>query len=584
MNVGADVMLGFGTTGKAGGWGFDAEEGANVERMLMDFDVPVAAPFPAGAEGAFKGLGVKAEQRVEERLIEFEDVDTEAGVEHVREEKWEWEHDPKDQNGWDLQAEAAADHDSGSEPAGAEVLPEDEDDVALPPAPSPKAVALDKEPNMDVKARPEMELEYPDPDLLPLPEAIDVPPSVLTKPADPPVISICTQDSILRRDDSGCDSDIVSASSIGRATPVSLGQTPTPPASPPREARAVSLPKVNKGSSESSSSGSVGLTPVVQCPVTIDVDPLEEEVPVVDEAEGDSPSSPREDMDVQVLVGPKQEDEGEGEGEEALGVPILDGPLVSSPASISIDLNESDREWTFNVEADDEEGDSDGDFTLEVEVVPASPCDRVIGWEYGSDDDEELEIEAEVGPRPSNKVEEIECRSDDGAREDPERPDEEVQVVVKEVPESEERGVEAECSEVLTPGVECQLETLQEAPASPSAAAVTHELASVSTSAPVLQPSTSLPGTFPDAAPPRKPEREVQSLFPEPLPQPPLRRRTRSPLEEAIARTRSPLEVALAMQLRPGLGLGADPAWMVRFLMVMWGWMFGLVLVPSAEA
>jgi hypothetical protein len=26
------------------------------------------------------------------------------------------------------------------------------------------------------------------------------------------------------------------------------------------------------------------------------------------------------------------------------------------------------------------------------------------------------------------------------------------------------------------------------------------------------------------------------------------------------------------MQLRPGLGLGADPAWMVRFLMSMFGW------------
>ncbi|PBL03155.1 hypothetical protein ARMGADRAFT_862018, partial [Armillaria gallica] len=36
--------------------------------------------------------------------------------------------------------------------------------------------------------------------------------------------------------------------------------------------------------------------------------------------------------------------------------------------------------------------------------------------------------------------------------------------------------------------------------------------------------------------------------------------------------TRSPLDIALAMQLRPGLGVGADPAWMVRFLMSMFGW------------
>jgi len=31
-------------------------------------------------------------------------------------------------------------------------------------------------------------------------------------------------------------------------------------------------------------------------------------------------------------------------------------------------------------------------------------------------------------------------------------------------------------------------------------------------------------------------------------------------------------DIALAMQLRPGLGLGADPAWMVRFLMAIFGW------------
>jgi hypothetical protein len=40
---------------------------------------------------------------------------------------------------------------------------------------------------------------------------------------------------------------------------------------------------------------------------------------------------------------------------------------------------------------------------------------------------------------------------------------------------------------------------------------------------------------------------------------------------------RSPLDIALAMQLRPGLGVGADPAWMVRFLMAMFGWFAILV-------
>lgn len=33
-----------------------------------------------------------------------------------------------------------------------------------------------------------------------------------------------------------------------------------------------------------------------------------------------------------------------------------------------------------------------------------------------------------------------------------------------------------------------------------------------------------------------------------------------------------PIDVALAMQMRPGLGVGADPAWMVRFLMAVFGW------------
>ncbi|ETW77073.1 hypothetical protein HETIRDRAFT_411470 [Heterobasidion irregulare TC 32-1] len=37
------------------------------------------------------------------------------------------------------------------------------------------------------------------------------------------------------------------------------------------------------------------------------------------------------------------------------------------------------------------------------------------------------------------------------------------------------------------------------------------------------------------------------------------------------------LDFALAMQLRPGLGIGADPAWLVRFLMAFFGWVAVLV-------
>ncbi|CAK5284119.1 unnamed protein product [Mycena citricolor] len=44
----------------------------------------------------------------------------------------------------------------------------------------------------------------------------------------------------------------------------------------------------------------------------------------------------------------------------------------------------------------------------------------------------------------------------------------------------------------------------------------------------------------------------------------------------------APLDAALAMQLRPGLGLGADGAWLVRFLMSFFGWL--AVLVSAGRA
>jgi hypothetical protein len=44
----------------------------------------------------------------------------------------------------------------------------------------------------------------------------------------------------------------------------------------------------------------------------------------------------------------------------------------------------------------------------------------------------------------------------------------------------------------------------------------------------------------------------------------PRRRAYRSPVPE--------FDIALAMQLRPGLGIGADSAWMVRFLLTIFGW------------
>jgi hypothetical protein len=85
--------------------------------------------------------------------------------------------------------------------------------------------------------------------------------------------------------------------------------------------------------------------------------------------------------------------------------------------------------------------------------------------------------------------------------------------------------------------------------------------------------STSLPGSFPFPKP-----------TPAPLPPPPSQTSAQSTavtssLGPGIRRRtpRSPLDIALAMQLRPGLGLGADPAWMVRFLMSMFGWLAVLI-------
>lgn len=60
-----------------------------------------------------------------------------------------------------------------------------------------------------------------------------------------------------------------------------------------------------------------------------------------------------------------------------------------------------------------------------------------------------------------------------------------------------------------------------------------------------------------------------------------------APLTPTHPRTRRPynahaeLDAALAMQLRPGLGLGADAAWLVRFVMAVFGWC--AVLITSTN-
>ena len=89
--------------------------------------------------------------------------------------------------------------------------------------------------------------------------------------------------------------------------------------------------------------------------------------------------------------------------------------------------------------------------------------------------------------------------------------------------------------------------------------------------APELKLSTSLPGSFPEPS--------VVSAVSSATPSTTIAARLARtpdamvPRPSARAIVRSPVDIALAMQLRPGLGAGADPAWMVRFLMAMFGWL-----------
>ncbi|KAG7451512.1 uncharacterized protein BT62DRAFT_1072071 [Guyanagaster necrorhizus] len=82
-----------------------------------------------------------------------------------------------------------------------------------------------------------------------------------------------------------------------------------------------------------------------------------------------------------------------------------------------------------------------------------------------------------------------------------------------------------------------------------------------SSSASSMTLSSSLPGAFPE------PEAKETAIAVSPSKEVEVRS---TPSRPRV--TRSPIDIALAMQLRPGLGVGADPAWMVRFLMSMFGW------------
>ncbi|KAF9497585.1 hypothetical protein BDN71DRAFT_1588274 [Pleurotus eryngii] len=91
-----------------------------------------------------------------------------------------------------------------------------------------------------------------------------------------------------------------------------------------------------------------------------------------------------------------------------------------------------------------------------------------------------------------------------------------------------------------------------------------------------IQLRRSLPGSFDDSHEASTSQPLSTSESPESVATPP-------PKPAEVARPRQPrpirsaIDIALAMQLRPGIGIGADPAWMVRFLMSMFGWLAVLI-------
>ncbi|KAG6871999.1 hypothetical protein C0995_014018 [Termitomyces sp. Mi166 len=96
-------------------------------------------------------------------------------------------------------------------------------------------------------------------------------------------------------------------------------------------------------------------------------------------------------------------------------------------------------------------------------------------------------------------------------------------------------------------------------------------------------PSTSIPGSFPAspsktlAALPADTVSTFSTASTDHSSTKTPQTRAAIPTSNRIRTPRSVIDIALAMQLRPGLGAGADPAWMVRFLMAVFGWFAILV-------
>lgn len=91
-----------------------------------------------------------------------------------------------------------------------------------------------------------------------------------------------------------------------------------------------------------------------------------------------------------------------------------------------------------------------------------------------------------------------------------------------------------------------------------------------------------LPGSFPDSQAPSSSNTTTTTTTTATTSIKTISSLIQTPDTQRIRVSRSPLDIALAMQLRPGLGLGADPAWMVRFLMSMFGW-FAILVSGQGE-
>ena len=135
--------------------------------------------------------------------------------------------------------------------------------------------------------------------------------------------------------------------------------------------------------------------------------------------------------------------------------------------------------------------------------------------------------------------------------------------------------------DILLPETEVETKIDSESEADP-APAVIEQPTSDHETAPAMKLSTSLPGSFPDvestpevveSPSPVAPAAVATTTIRRPVPTPNGAAMTQFVIPSARTLVRSPLDIALAMQMRPGLGAGADPAWMVRFLMAVFGWM-----------